>query len=182
MPPLPSTIARLEPVFHWYLRISRWLLATVAGVMFCGMLLANGYNIFMRSVTGQGTVWHQEVSIMAAFWIYFAAYALLSKDRGYITIDFLFHRLPARAAGVLHALTVILTMLFQGYLALLAVEVLESAGFLTTPVLNWSERIYVLPLLVGAVDIAVTELIFLLCLWARIEPGFGRGRGYGGTA
>jgi TRAP-type C4-dicarboxylate transport system permease small subunit len=42
-----------------------------------------------------------------------------------------------------------------------AVETYRFLGLFTTPVLDWSESLFVLPLLLGAADITITELIHL---------------------
>ncbi|MEX0956440.1 MAG: TRAP transporter small permease subunit [Rhizobiaceae bacterium] len=158
-------IRSLENPIRLYLHWSSRLLALIAGAMFCIMLAVNAYNIAIRSLTAQGLVWHQEVSIMAAFWIYFAAYALLAKERKYITVDFIFDRIGKQIAYIMQCIIVILTLAFHLYLFMLCIEVMESAGFLETPILGWSEQVYVVPLLVGSADIVITELLLGVLLF-----------------
>ena len=45
-----------------------------------------------------------------------------------------------------------------------AVETYRFLGLFTTSVLIWPESLFVLPILIGAIDIVITELIYLY--WA----------------
>ena len=157
-----SLIERCDPTFSLYLRVTGSALNAIAAAMFVVMLGTNAYNIFLRTILGQGIMWHQEISIMAAFWIYFAAYSLLSKEDGFIRVEFLvdrFSRAAQRVASILIALAIIA---FHVILLRLCLVTLEVVSIYETPILEWPEYIYYIPLTVGTADIVVTECILLL--------------------
>ncbi len=157
-----SLIERLDPAFTLYIRVTGFTLNGIAMVMFVVMLGANAYNILLRGAFNQGIMWHQEISIMAAFWIYFAAYALLSKEDGFIRVEFLVDRLPPRVQRVAAILIAAAVITFHVILLRLCVITLEVVSIYETPILEWPEYIYYIPLTVGTADIIVTECIHLL--------------------
>lgn len=153
---------RIDAGCDIYLKVSGALINAVAMVMFCVMLAVNGYNIFMRSVFDLGTMWHQEVSIMAAFWIYFGAYALIAKDDGYVSVEFLFERLAAPVRRWLYVLISLLVIAFHGFLLHLIMITFEVVSIYETPILAWPEAVYYVPLAIGTADIIVTECIHIV--------------------
>ena len=166
-------VARFDHGFEIYLKTSGFLLNGIAIVMFCVMLGANAYNIFLRSVLGAGIMWHQEISIMAAFWIYFAAYGLLSKEEGYISVEFLFDRLAPRAQrlaliGIRFAVIAFHVIMFRYCLI-----TFEVVSIYETPILEWPEFVYYIPLAVGTFDIILTESVYLLRFLAFPERARG---------
>jgi len=164
--------AGLEPLFRAYLKVSGFLFNLIASVMFCIMLAVNAYNIILRSLFDQGTMWHQEISIMAAFWIYFAAYGILAKERGYISVEYFVNRLPKGLEQFFSIFARILTVIFHAVLGYFGIVSIKAAGIYQTPILGWSETIYFVPLLVGTFDIFITESIFLFrSLAARDQDG-----------
>ncbi len=50
---------------------------------------------------------------------------------------------------------------FHSVVALFAVETYKFLGLFTTSVLVWPESLFVLPILLGAIDIVITEAILL---------------------
>lgn len=155
-------VGRLDTVFDAYLKTSGFLLNWNAIVMFCVMLGANSYNMFMRTVFDQGTMWHQEVSIMAAFWIYFAAYGLLSKEDGFIRVEFVVEQLPPGVQYWVFALVRLIVIAFHAILFIFCVNTFKLIGIYETPILQWPEYVLYIPLSVGTFDIVVTEMIHLL--------------------
>ena len=157
-----ALIERCDPAFSVYLRVTGSALNAIAIVMFAVMLGANAYNIFLRTVLGQGIMWHQEISIMAAFWIYFAAYALLSKEDGFIRVEYLVDRFSPRVQRVASILIAIAVIAFHIILFRLCLTTLHVVSIYETPILEWPEYIYYIPLTVGTADIIATECILLL--------------------
>ena len=49
-----------------------------------------------------------------------------------------------------------------------ALETYRFLGMFTTSVLIWPESLFVLPILIGAIDILITELIYLY--WVLTRP------------
>ena len=134
-------VGRLDAVFEAYLKTSGFLLNWNAIVMFCVMLGANSYNMFMRTVFNEGTMWHQEVSIMAAFWIYFAAYGLLSKEDGFIRVEFVVERLPAEVQHWVLVLVRLAVITFHTILFIYCVNTFKLIGIYETPILQWPEYV-----------------------------------------
>lgn len=72
---------RLDPWLKRYLRFSSYTIEWLCVGMFMLMLVSYVWNIFLRVAFNKGVTWHQEISVMAAMWVYFAAYSLVSKGR-----------------------------------------------------------------------------------------------------
>ena len=130
--------------------------------MFCIMLGVNSYNIFIRSVFERGTMWHHEISIMAAFWIYFAAYGLLSKEDGFIRVEFVVDQFPQRLERWNHILVRLMIITFHVSVLIISISTYKLISNFETMYLQWPEFIYYIPLTVGTFDIVVTETIYLL--------------------
>ena len=155
-------VGRLDGAFDVYLKTSGFLLNWNAIVMFCVMLGANSYNIFMRTVFERGTVWHQEVSIMAAFWIYFAAYGLLSKEDSFIRVEFVVEQFPPRVQYWVFVLVRLVIITFHIILFFICINLFKVIAIYETAILQWPEYVFYIPLTVGTFDIIVTEVIHLL--------------------
>ncbi len=111
-----ALVSKLDPAFRIYLATSAFLLNWIAVAMFCVMLAVNAWNIYLRSVHGQGIMWHQEVSLMAAFWVYFAAYGLLSKEDAFVRVEALYRALPRGSRFLALVGVRLLTIGFHGVL------------------------------------------------------------------
>ena len=155
-------VGRLDGSFDVYLKTSGFLLNWNAIFMFCVMLGANSYNIFMRTLFDQGTMWHQEISIMAAFWIYFAAYGLLSKDDGFIRVEFLVEQFPPRVQYWNFVLVRLVIISFHVSIFVFSIKAVKLITFYETAILQLPEYVFYLPLAIGTFDIIVTEVIHLL--------------------
>ena len=104
--------------------------------------------------------WVQEVSILSAMWIYFFAYALIAKNEEYIRVDFAAQLMPESWRRGIDIFARLVTIGFHCVVAWFAVETFRFLGLFETSVLNWPESLFVLPLLIAAIDIAITELIY----------------------
>ena len=155
-------VGRFDAVFDVYLKTSRFLLNWNAIAMFCIMLGANSYNIFMRTVFERGTIWHQEVSIMAAFWIYFAAYGLLSKEDSFIRVEFVVEQFPPGVQRSILVLGRLVVIAFHIILFIICINLFDVIAIYETAILQWPEYVFYIPLTVGTFDIVVTEVIHLL--------------------
>lgn len=154
--------ARIDAAFEAYLESSRILFTAIALLMFIVMLAANAWNILLRAVAAQGITWHQEVSILGAFWIYFGAYALIAKRDAYIRVEFVVDRLPQAARRVVSLLVQLIVIAFHVMVLKLCLAMLPVVSIYETPILQWPEYLFYLPLAVGTADIVVTEVIRLL--------------------
>jgi TRAP-type C4-dicarboxylate transport system permease small subunit len=144
-------------------------LLTIEGLsiaMFVVMLVSYVLNIFFRVAFNQGTTWHQEISVMAAMWTYFAAYALISKEDSYIRIEFVMDRLPVRVSRVLNLVVQLAVILFHAMMLQMVLTTFKAISILQTYLLEWPEYFYYIPLLVGTIDIILTEIVKFIRLFA----------------
>lgn len=162
----------MDRAFAAYLRISAWIVRAVAMAAIVVMTGVSALEIGARAFFGISLDWAQEVSILAAMWVYFFAYAMVAKQHDYIRVEFLVGLLPAagRRAVALAGRVVVI-----GFYATVCFYSVKTVGFLSlfhTDVLELPEYLLVLPLLLGTFDIVVTELIFLQWqLRGRSVPG-----------
>lgn len=170
--------ARIDAAFAAYIEGSRILFTAIAFLMFVVMLAANAWNIVLRAVAAQGITWHQEVSILAAFWIYFGAYALIAKRDAYIRVAFVVDRLPEAAQRAVALLVQLIVIAFHLMVLKLCLATLRMVSIYETPILQWPEYLFYVPLAVGTADIVLTEVIRLLrALVLRPAEEQARGRG-----
>lgn len=152
----------LRAVSDAYLRASTVLVQWSAMAVIAFMVALNATDITLRALVGSGFSWTQELSIILAMYLYFYAYALIAKEDGYIRVEFLVNRLPAVAQRWLDMGARLLVLAFQAVLAWLAIDTARFASLFETPVLGWPETVFFVPVVIGAVDICLTELIYLV--------------------
>lgn len=151
----------LDGVLRSYIAASRRVVLVVSILFLALMVAINGIEIVGRGLFGRSFVWVQEISIASAMWVYFFAYGLIAKDDEYIRVD-LFATLAG--PGTQRAMSLfsrIATIGFHAVVAWFAVETWRFLGLFRTSVLDWPESLFVLPILVGAIDILITECIHL---------------------
>jgi TRAP-type C4-dicarboxylate transport system permease small subunit len=153
---------RVDSVLRRYLAVSKRAIGVASIVMLVYMVAANGLEIGGRNLFGLSFGWVQETSILAAMWVYFLAYALIAKDGEYIRVEFFVDRLGDAWRARVTLLARLLTMAFYGIVFWFAIETHAFLGLFRTSVLDWPESLFVLPLLLAAFDIVVTETIYLL--------------------
>ena len=154
--------ARIDPWFKRYLRFSGLAFTWIAIAMLIVMLVSNTWNIVLRWLFHEGIMWHQEISIMAAMWIYFAAYSLIAKTDSYIRISLFVDRLPPSVSKVIYTAVRVWVIAFFIFLSILTVKGIRVIFIHRTWILEWPEYFYYIPLLVGTLDIFVTEVIQLI--------------------
>src|SRR6185295_16767847 len=150
----------VDAVLRAYLDLSRKVVIAVSCGFFAFMVAINGLEIVGRAFFSVSFSWVQEVSILSAMWIYFFAYALIAKNEEYIRVDFAAQLMPEPWRRAVDVFARLVTLLFHGLVAWFAVETYRFLGLFTTSVLIWPESLFVLPLLIGAFDIVITELIY----------------------
>jgi TRAP-type C4-dicarboxylate transport system permease small subunit len=160
-PAMTLLIRRLDPAFALYLRLSQVLILGIAVLMLVVMVGANSWNMALRALWGRGVRWHQELSVLAAMWVYFAAYALNAKDDAYIRIGFFVDRLPATLRRHVYLFDALVVLAFHALMFWLTIEAMRLLSFFHTHALGISESWFFVGLLVGAADIVLTELIHL---------------------
>jgi len=167
MPHDPARGAALDAVLRAYLTVSRLAIVIVAVAMLAFMVAVDSLEIVGRGLFNRSFNWVQEAAVLAAMWVYFFAYALIAKNEEYIRVDFAVKRMPEAWQYAVDIFARLVTILFQGLVAWFALETYRFLGLFTTSVLIWPESLFVLPILIGAVDILVTELIYLYWVLMR---------------
>ena len=153
--------AAVDAALRCYLDASKRAITVIGIAMLVFMVAVDSLEIVGRGLFNRSFNWVQEAAILAAMWVYFLAYGLVAKDEEYIRVDFFASRLGARARTAVGIVARLLTIAFHVVLFWFAIETYRFLGLFTTPVLDWPESLFVLPLMLGAVDIAITELILL---------------------
>lgn len=161
----------IDAVLRSYLAVTRRIVVTVSIGMLMLMVMLNGLEIVGRGAFGRSFTWVQEVSIIAAMWVYFFAYGLIAKDDDYIRVDIVTNMLGESVRGALSVLARLTTITFHAIVLWFAFETWQFLGLFRTSVLDWPESLFVLPIMLGAGDILVTELIYLYwALVGRLPP------------
>ena len=160
-------LLRLDPWFKRYLRFSSYAIEWLCIAMFILMLVSYVWNIFLRVAFNKGTTWHQEISVLAAMWVYFAAYSLVSKENSYVRVEFIVDRLPVLASKLINWMVQFGVFAFHIIMLTMILTTFRAISILRTYLLEWPEYLYYLPLLVGPIDIILTEIIRL----ARLVSG-----------
>ncbi|MBL8691137.1 MAG: TRAP transporter small permease subunit [Rhodospirillaceae bacterium] len=151
----------LDRVLRSYLVASKRVVLIVSIAFLALMVAINGIEIVGRGLFGRSFVWVQEISIMSAMWVYFFAYGLIAKDEEYIRVD-LFATFAGPAAKAAVALFARLaTIAFHATVLWFGIEAWRFLGLFRTSILDWPESLFVLPILIGAADILITECIHL---------------------
>lgn len=167
--PRPDDSA-VDSALRIYLTASRWVIASVAVLIFAGMVAVNGLEIVGRGFFGTSFGWVQEISILGAMWIYFFAYALIAKNDEYIRVEFLTSRMRESWRQGVELFARLATLAFHLTIAWFALETFQFLGLFTTSILGLSEALFVLPILLGAIDIVITEAIHLYMQASGQEP------------
>jgi C4-dicarboxylate transporter, DctQ subunit len=165
-----GTRGALDALLRGYIDLSRKIIIAVSCGMFALMVAINGLEIVSRALFSVSFSWVQEVSILAAMWVYFFAYALIAKNEEYIRVDFVVNLLPLAWQYTIDIFARLVTILFQGMVAWFALETYRFLGMFTTSVLIWPESLFVLPILIGAIDILATEFVHLYWTLTRRRP------------
>lgn len=145
-----------------YLQWSSRLVALVAGASLAVAVGVNAWNVVLRYGWNAGTVWHQEVALLAAFSIYFFAYGLIAKRQAYIRIEFFTGLLPASAQRFILIVNRVLVIGFHGLMFVFCLAAIELVWDEVTWILELPEALFFVPLTVGSLDIAITEVILLV--------------------
>lgn len=144
-----------------YLRWSYDIVAWTAGAALAVAVGVNAWNVTLRYGWSAGTIWHQEVALLAAFCIYFLAYGLIAKREAYIQIEFFVDLLPAWARRVVVLVNRLLVIGFHAAMFVFCIAAIELVWNEVTWILELPEALFFVPLTVASVDIVITEIILL---------------------
>ena len=144
-----------------YLRASARVVQAGSVLALGAMVAINAVNIVSRGVFHADMEWTQEISVLLAMVVYFFSFALISKLNSDIRIDFVVHMLPLAWHRPLGLLSRFLVFAFQAVVLWCAIVTLGFVRIFRTPVLELSEALFFVPVIAGAADIMLTELIYL---------------------
>jgi TRAP-type C4-dicarboxylate transport system permease small subunit len=162
--------AALDRTSDVYLRASRFIVLAVTIGMFAVMVAANSLEIAGRFFFGASFSWVQEISILAAMWVYFFGYALIAKDDEYIRVDIISRFVPGTVSRGLDIFARCSVVAFHVVVLWFGVETFRFLNLFTTSVLDWPESLFVLPIALGSADILLTETIRLRRLLSGAIP------------
>jgi TRAP-type C4-dicarboxylate transport system permease small subunit len=148
-----------------YLAVSRAFVRACALAALAAMVVVQASEIVWRAATARGLIWVHELSIMLAMVVYFLAYALIAKERGYIKVEALYRRFTPSLQSRIDIGTRVVIIGFHLLLCYLTISIFGFVRAFTTPVLDLPETVYYVPLALGTADIVLTELIYL---WRRL--------------
>lgn len=165
----------LDRVLLSYLAVSKRVVLIVSIAFLALMVAVNGFEIVGRGLFGRSFVWVQEVSIMSAMWVYFFAYGLVAKDEEYIRVDLFASMTGPAVKAAISLFARLATIAFHAVVVWFGIEAWRFLELFRTSILDWPESLFVLPILIGAADILITECIHLRTSLAgsgsRIGPG-----------
>jgi TRAP-type C4-dicarboxylate transport system permease small subunit len=144
----------------------------VAMAMLTVMTVVSGSEVVARALFNVSFAWAQEVSVLAAMWVYFFAYALVAKSHDYLRVDFVVRQFPLRLQKQLQVVSRILVACFYAVVFYYALQTLRFLSLFHTEVLELPEYLLVLPLALGTIDVVLTEIIYLVRqLQGQAVPG-----------
>lgn len=151
----------LDDALRLYLSLTKRAVLGIAVAVLVLMVAINGLEIVGRGLFQRSFTWVQEVSIIAAMWVYFAAYAVIAKDDEYIRVDILAGVLSESARRAMTVFAHLATIVFHATVLWFAFETWKFLDLFRTSVLDWPESLFVVPIVICAADILITELIHL---------------------
>jgi TRAP-type C4-dicarboxylate transport system permease small subunit len=144
-----------------YLRISGWLLRAFSVLVVAAMTALNTVNITSRALFHYDFEWTQELLMIAAMGLYFLSVSLITKGNIDIRIDAVLRILPRAWQRIFGLLARASVVVFQCIVLWLAIDTIGFVSIFHTPVLEISESVFFVPVIVGAADMAITEVIHL---------------------
>lgn len=169
----PPETGTLDRVLRAYLAVSKRVVTVVSIAFLALMVAVNSLEIISRGLVGLSFVWVQEVSILAAMWVYFFAYGLIAKDQEYIRVDILAKSAAPSLRTAFALFARVATIGFHAVVIWFGIETWRFLGLFRTSILDWPESLFVLPILLGAIDILITECIYLRWSLAGQAPWAG---------
>ena len=145
-----------------YLRISGRALQIFSVAVVAAMTALNAVNIASRALFHYDFEWTQELLMIAAMGLYFLSVALICKGNMDIRIDAVLRILPRGWQFAFGLLARVAALAFQGTVLWLAIDTIGFVSVFRTPVLEISESVFYVPVIVGAADMAITEAIYLV--------------------
>jgi TRAP-type C4-dicarboxylate transport system permease small subunit len=152
----------MDEMFRFYLGASERLVRVVAGLSLLVVTAISALEVGARAFFGTSLNWAQEVSVLAAMWTYFFAYALMAKHYEYLRVEILFGLFPQAVRRVLAVLNRIGVILFFGLISWFGIGQFSFLSLFKTNVLEVPEYVMIIPMVLGAIDVVLTEAIYLV--------------------
>jgi TRAP-type C4-dicarboxylate transport system permease small subunit len=153
----------LDPIFT----ITRW--ATV--VLVTLMVAVESYEISLRTITGDTPSWSKELVLLSMVWMGCLGAAVLHRERGHITLEFLVDRLASGPRKWIMLLVDAAILAFSLFLAV-------AGSIVVSEFLNQSLPGTRMPVGVSYLPLPVTGLLLSLSAAEHILAGLsGKGEG-----
>jgi TRAP-type C4-dicarboxylate transport system permease small subunit len=152
----------MDEIFRGYLGASERVVRVVSGLALLVVTAISALEVGARAFFGTSLPWAQEVSVLAAMWTYFFAYALMSKHYEYLRVELLFGLFPLAVRRVLAVLCRMGVILFFGLITWFGIGQFGFLSLFKTNVLELPEYVMIVPMVLGAIDIVLTETIYLV--------------------
>jgi TRAP-type C4-dicarboxylate transport system permease small subunit len=151
----------VDGAFRFYLKASEHVVRVVSCTALLAVTAISALEVMMRAFSGTSLPWAQEVSVLAAMWVYFFAYALMAKHYDYLRVEILFGMLPRAVRRVIAPLCRMTVILFFGLVLWFGIGQFGFLSLFRTNVLEVPEYVMIIPMVLGALDIVLTEAIYL---------------------
>ena len=125
-----------------------------------GVTVLTGISVALRDLFEISLVWAQEVSLLMFHILVFAGSGLVYKSRAYITVDFVFRKLPVTAQPVLMFVTWMLAALFPLVVLWQGVGLYPQQITTFTYILELPRFYFTVPLLYGAASLFLTNAFY----------------------
>lgn len=147
-----------------YMKVSTFCITTVSVIMFALTLFSLSYQIIARNLFGVSIRWYQEIAMLAALWVYFAAYALIFKTKSYLIISFFVDRLKLANSCVLQIIVHTIILVFYVTIFICSFQAIKVVLGIKTWILELPTWLTYVPIIVGTFDIALMECLQIISI------------------
>ena len=130
----------------WLSELTEWAIAAMMAVLVAVTLL----QVYFRYFTNSSLDWSEELARYLFIWIAFLTGAIAVRRQAHIVVDVVVARMPAPVRRGLAVVTVALTLVFLGFLALYGASLVRVVWSQTTPGLGISRGYVFLSVPLGA--------------------------------
>ena len=146
------------------------ILCTFGIILLGAVVLANGYEIFLRTFGFRTLFWIQEFTVVSCSYMVFLGAAVLFKRKGDILVSFIYDRFTPSVQSVLSVIVDLLILFFLGFAIKASYAYLLFVYGGHTQTLKLPVIFVYFPILLGLILIAVVVLDWLLSDIERLSP------------
>jgi len=146
------------------------ILCTFGIILLGAVVLANGYEIFLRTFGFRTLFWIQEFTVVSCSYMVFLGAAVLFKRKGDILVSFIYDRLSPSIQSILSVIVDALILFFLLFAIKASYSYLLFVYGGHTQTLKLPVIFVYFPILLGLILIAVVVLDWLLSDIERLSP------------